>query len=55
MRHTPRPHRGALLVPDDGPDRLRVVSAVGGGPLAKGQVVPRAALAGLRPAADAPG
>jgi hypothetical protein len=54
VRHSPEPHRGALLVPDGAPDRLRVVSSVGGGPLAKGQVVPRLALSGLRPAAQAP-
>jgi hypothetical protein len=52
LRCTPEPHRGALLVPR-GPDgTLAVVSAVGGSPLAKGQIVHPRDLRGLRPLAS---
>jgi hypothetical protein len=52
LRHSPEPHRGALLVPHGDAGCLVVISAVGGCHLHKGQIVRRSDLRGLRPVGE---
>jgi hypothetical protein len=49
QRHSPEPHRGALLRPLDSTGTFEVISAIGGSRPKKGQVVLAGELAGLRP------
>ncbi len=54
VRHSPEPHRGALLRPLDSSGSFEVVSAIGGSFLKKGQVVLKGELAGLHPLGEDP-
>ena len=54
QRHSPEPHRGALLKPRDSTGTLEVISAIGRSRLKKGQVLFAGELAGLRPLGEEP-
>lgn len=54
QRHSPEPHRGALLKPLGSVGSFEVISAIGGSRLKKGQMVLAGELSGLRPLGEEP-